>query len=210
MVSTNEAFDGHRTDGLGYAAGDPPAPANPYGASKLGGESAARVAYAAATGRPIGPYTPAERAPDGPQLAIVRTAWLYGPPGDDFPAKIVAAAERAHGEGSPLRVVGDEVGQPTATTDLAEAIVELDTAAVEALAVVAEAAGTVPKAAMKYQDHPHGNQDCSSCMQFIPGKSASAMGQCNVVAGPISPTGWCIAYAKKRGARASFAARRAP
>ena len=50
---------------------------------------------------------------------------------------------------------------------------------------------------MQYQDHPKGDQDCSTCLQFIPGKSASAMGQCNVVAGPISPKGWCIAYAKK-------------
>ena len=70
-------------------------------------------------------------------------------------------------------------------------------AGIAAIPVVAEAAGTVPKAAMKYQDHPHGNQDCSSCMQFIPGKSPTAMGECKVVAGPISPKGWCVAYVKK-------------
>ena len=60
-----------------------------------------------------------------PQLAIVRTAWLFGPPGNDFPAKILAAADRALAAGEPLRVVGDEIGSPTYTRDLAGAIVEL-------------------------------------------------------------------------------------
>lgn len=70
-------------------------------------------------------------------------------------------------------------------------------AGLAAIPLTVEAAGTASKASMQYQDHPKGNQDCSTCLQFIPGKSASAMGQCNVVAGPISPKGWCIAYAKK-------------
>lgn len=70
-------------------------------------------------------------------------------------------------------------------------------AGIVAIPVVAEAAGSVPKAAMKYQDHPKGNEECSNCMQFIPGKSAGAMGECKVVAGPISPKGWCVAYVKK-------------
>ncbi len=56
-------------------------------------------------------------------LGIVRTAWLYGPPGNDFPAKILAAAERARAAGEPLRVVGDEFGSPTFTHDVAEAVV---------------------------------------------------------------------------------------
>ncbi|MFZ1907705.1 MAG: high-potential iron-sulfur protein [Burkholderiales bacterium] len=70
-------------------------------------------------------------------------------------------------------------------------------AGLAAIPLAVEAAGTVSKAAMQYQDHPKGEQDCSNCLQFIPGKSASAMGECKVVAGPISPKGWCIAYAKK-------------
>ena len=97
-------------------------PGNPYGASKLAGETAAQAAFlrrgavpAAAGGTP----------PAGPQLAIVRTAWLFGPPGNDFPGKILAAAERARAAGEPLRVVGDEVGSPTYAPDLADAIVEL-------------------------------------------------------------------------------------
>ena len=111
-VSTNEVFDGARTDGRGYRPGDDVAPANPYGASKLAGEQAAREAYEDAPAR-------------GPSLAVVRTAWLYGPPGGDFPDKIIAAALRARTAAEPLRVVGDEIGSPTSTADLAEAIVEL-------------------------------------------------------------------------------------
>ena len=53
------------------------------------------------------------------------------------------------------------------------------------------------KAAMQYRDKPNGKQECANCLQFIPGKSASANGQCNVVDGSISPKGWCIAYAPK-------------
>jgi dTDP-4-dehydrorhamnose reductase len=109
LISTNEVFDGNRTDGRGYRPDDAPNPPNPYGASKLAGERLA-----------AGPYA------DGPaRLAIVRTAWLYGPPGNDFPAKILAAAERANGAAEPLRLVADETGSPTYSVDLAEAIAEL-------------------------------------------------------------------------------------
>ena len=110
VVSTNEVFDGTREDGLGYAPSDDPNPANPYGASKLAGERAAQDAY--------------EAGHDG-QLAIVRTAWLFGPGQPDFPAKILAAAKRAEAAGERLRAVNDEWGCPTYVADLAEGIVEL-------------------------------------------------------------------------------------
>jgi dTDP-4-dehydrorhamnose reductase len=112
VVSTNEVFDGRRTDGQGYGPADAPSPINPYGASKLAGERAAQAAYAHA-------------GAGGAALGIVRTAWLYGPPGNDFPAKILAAAERATAAGEPLRLVADEVGSPSYTHDVAEAIVDL-------------------------------------------------------------------------------------
>ncbi len=48
-ISTNEVFDGRRTDRRGYRADDPPAPGNPYGASKLEGERLATAAYERAT-----------------------------------------------------------------------------------------------------------------------------------------------------------------
>jgi dTDP-4-dehydrorhamnose reductase len=125
VVSTNEVFDGSRTDGLPYAPTDPPNPANPYGASKLEGEAAARIAFratgddfaAAAFARAGGEKVPA--------LAIVRTAWLFGRPGIDFPGKIRAAAERARAERHGLALVSDEIGTPTYAADLASAIVRL-------------------------------------------------------------------------------------
>ena len=110
IVSTNEVFDGGRTDGRGYGPDDSLAPINAYGRSKLGGEIAARATYASSNAHSLG---------------VVRAAWLYGPPGSDFPAKIIAAASRARAAGAPLRLVGDEYGSPTSTADLAEAIVEL-------------------------------------------------------------------------------------
>jgi len=115
VVSTNEVFDGARTDGRGYRPSDPTGPVNPYGASKLEGEERARTAFAG-VGRDVAV---------GPQLGIVRTAWLYGPPGHDFPSKILAAADRARVAGEPLRAVADEIGSPTYAADVAEAIVEL-------------------------------------------------------------------------------------
>ncbi len=123
VVSTNEVFDGRRTDGRGYAADDRPGPGNPYGASKLAGETAAQVAFLRREG--FLATEPDGAPPGGPQLAIVRTAWLFGPPGNDFPARILAAAEQARAAAAPLRVVGDEIGSPTFAPDLAEAIVEL-------------------------------------------------------------------------------------
>lgn len=106
LVSTNEVFDGERVDGRGYAPADKVNPINPYGASKLSGEILAEQAA-------------------GPRLAILRTTWLHGPPGNDFPEKIARAALRAREAGQPLKAVFDEVGCPTWTPDLADAIVEL-------------------------------------------------------------------------------------
>jgi dTDP-4-dehydrorhamnose reductase len=117
VVSTNEVFDGRRTDGRGYAPDDATAPLNPYGASKLAGEEAARSAFER-RGRA------GEGSPD-PQLAIVRTAWLFGPGRPDYPAKILDAARRALDGDRPLQVVGDEWGSPTYVADFAEGIVEL-------------------------------------------------------------------------------------
>ena len=53
------------------------------------------------------------------------------------------------------------------------------------------------KATMQYQDTPKGDQKCSACKFFIPGKTSAADGTCQIVEGPISPQGWCTAYIKK-------------
>ncbi len=110
VISTNEVFDGRRTDGRGYTPSDPPSPGNPYGASKLDGERLAAAAY--------------ERAVRG-SLGIVRTAWLFGTPRRDFPSRILEAADRAAAAGLSLRAVGDEWGTPTYVVDVAEAVADL-------------------------------------------------------------------------------------
>ena len=116
IISTNEVFAGDRTNWKPYAPDDDRRPVNPYGASKLLGERRAAQQFARATADPSGRI---------PQLGIVRTAWLYGPPGNDFPAKILAAADRATAAKEPLRAVFDEWGGPTSTIDVADAITEL-------------------------------------------------------------------------------------
>jgi dTDP-4-dehydrorhamnose reductase len=110
VISTNEVFDGARTDGYGYLPSDPVAPGNPYGASKAEAERLAAEAFDA---RP------------GAALGIARTAWLFGAPGRDYPSRILDAIDRARAAGEPLRVVDDEWGTPTYTADVADAIVEL-------------------------------------------------------------------------------------
>ena len=95
-ISTNEVFDGSRLDGHGYGPDDAVSPANPYGASKAAAERLAADAFAA---RP------------GAALGIARTAWLFGAPGNDFPSRILDAAERAAASGRAApgrrRRVGD-------------------------------------------------------------------------------------------------------
>jgi dTDP-4-dehydrorhamnose reductase len=106
QISTNEVFDGRRTHDRGYRPDEQTTPANPYGASKLAGERAAATAY----------------RDRGANLAIIRTSWLFGPPGNDFPTKILAAATAAVADRRPLKVVADEYGSPTFSHDVAEAV----------------------------------------------------------------------------------------
>lgn len=73
-------------------------------------------------------------------------------------------------------------------------------AALGGLMLKAEAlaqSGTEPKDMAKYQDKPHGAQECDGCLQFIPGKGSSASGSCKIVQGSISPKGWCVNFMPK-------------
>ena len=108
IVSSNEVFDGTRTDGIGYGPADSTNPPNPYGRSKLAAEQGALEAFDGFAG-----------------LGIIRTAWLFGEGKPDFPARIAAAARAAVAEGRALRLVTDEIGTPTYVRDLAAAIVAL-------------------------------------------------------------------------------------
>ncbi|MGI8830696.1 MAG: dTDP-4-dehydrorhamnose reductase [Candidatus Limnocylindria bacterium] len=104
QVSTNEVFDGSLD--RPYTEDDEPNPINAYGRSKLAGERAVVAA--------------------NPRHLIVRTAWLFGPGGNNFVTKILAAGVKAAGDaGQSLRLVEDEIGNPTWTPDLARAILAL-------------------------------------------------------------------------------------
>jgi dTDP-4-dehydrorhamnose reductase len=98
-VSTNEVFDGAK--GAPYYEYEAPNPINAYARSKLAAEFYTRLHLQ--------------------RFYIVRTAWLYAPGGNNFPSKIIAAADK-HG---CLRVVADEISNPTYAPDLAQAIVNL-------------------------------------------------------------------------------------
>jgi hypothetical protein len=68
------------------------------------------------------------------------------------------------------------------------------------LPVTAFAAKNEPlRKAMKYKDTPEGDKNCSNCLQFVPGKTADALGGCKIFAGDteISPNGYCAAWVKK-------------
>jgi dTDP-4-dehydrorhamnose reductase len=97
-VSTDFVFDGRK--GAPYTEEDRPNPLCAYGATKLAGESHALAL---------------------PGSLVVRASWLFGFHGGNFVDAILKQAEA----GKPLRVVADQIGRPTATTDLAEAIVAL-------------------------------------------------------------------------------------
>lgn len=98
-ISTDFVFDG--AGNIPYETFDVPAPLSAYGASKLEGERAVRDLC--------------------PRHYIVRTAWLFGVAGNNFPRAILKKA--ATGEG--LQVVNDQVGSPTFSRDLAEALLAI-------------------------------------------------------------------------------------
>ncbi|MGD0473307.1 MAG: high-potential iron-sulfur protein [Candidatus Velthaea sp.] len=65
-------------------------------------------------------------------------------------------------------------------------------------AAKAPAAGAKsPQTAVSYQTSPKGTAHCSGCKFFLPGADPKAKGQCQVVAGDISPDGWCVVYSAK-------------
>ncbi|HEV2686628.1 MAG TPA: dTDP-4-dehydrorhamnose reductase [Actinomycetota bacterium] len=104
LVGTDYVFDG--TAGRAYTEKDETNPVQVYGRTKLDAEQAARA--------------------ETSSLAIARTAWLYGArkangePAKNFVSSILRAAARG-----PLEVVDDQVGSPTWTGDLADALLAL-------------------------------------------------------------------------------------
>ncbi len=98
-ISSNEVFDGrsHRA----YYEYDVTNPVNPYGYSKWVGERGVMSV--------------------NPRHLIVRTAWLFAHGGKNFLHSVLNAAAA----GKTLRVVTDEVANPTYNNDLSRALCDL-------------------------------------------------------------------------------------
>jgi len=97
-VSTDYVFDGQAN--VPYGVDSPTDPQNAYGRTKLAGEKAVL-----------------EMAGNN---CVVRTAWLYSEHGKSFAKTMAARALR----GEAVRVVNDQIGQPTSAHDLAQLIFE--------------------------------------------------------------------------------------
>ena len=112
QVSTDYVFAG---DGTGpHRVDDPAVPNTVYGQTKLAGERAVLSSGASAH--------------------VVRTAWLYGAHGSNFVRTMAALATRNGSApnrppGGTVRVVDDQHGNPTWTTDLADGLIALALAA---------------------------------------------------------------------------------
>jgi dTDP-4-dehydrorhamnose reductase len=99
-VSSDYVFDGAKR--TPYVESDRVGPLSAYGRSKLSGERLV-----------------ARAAPDS--HTVVRSAWLFGAGGPCFPKTI----RRLAGERDELTIVDDQVGSPTFTGHLAQALVAL-------------------------------------------------------------------------------------
>lgn len=98
-ISTDYVFNGRKRDL--YVELDEADPLNVYGRSKLGGERAVLEAH--------------------PQALVLRTSWLFSPFGGNFlKTMLKVGAERPL-----LRIVSDQIGNPTSALDLAAAILEI-------------------------------------------------------------------------------------
>jgi len=98
-ISTDYVFDGSNT--TPYLEGDNVNPLSIYGLSKASGEKEVLV--------------------NNPSAYILRTAWVYGQYGNNFPKTIIKKL-RAKDD---LNIVCDQKGSPTWTFDLAGAIIEI-------------------------------------------------------------------------------------
>jgi dTDP-4-dehydrorhamnose reductase len=100
-LSTDYVFDGASTEP--YVESATVGPLGVYGRTKLSGEGAVRAA--------------------GPDHAIVRTSWVYSPFGRNFVRTMLELARTRE----RLRVVDDQIGNPTSALDLADGLLVLAT-----------------------------------------------------------------------------------
>jgi dTDP-4-dehydrorhamnose reductase len=108
-ISTDFVFDG--ASSKPYTEKDIPHPINAYGRTKLAGERLLDENHC--------------------RNCIMRVEWTYGMKGDNFIKKILqkahslASAEPGEAGQKDMKVVDDQVGSPTATTEAAKAVCDL-------------------------------------------------------------------------------------
>ena len=100
-ISTDYVFSGESN--VPWQIEDPINPQSAYGRTKAHGEGRTAEVY-----------------PEN--SLIVRTAWLYGPSGKNFAKTMTRLAINENDE---VRVVNDQMGQPTSATDLAKQLIDL-------------------------------------------------------------------------------------
>jgi dTDP-4-dehydrorhamnose reductase len=100
-ISTDYVFSGENTSP--WLEDEDRNPSSIYGLSKKEGEISVQETY------PEGSY-------------IVRTAWLYSSYGENFAKTMTRIALRGSGQ---VKVVADQIGQPTSAKDLAKQIIKL-------------------------------------------------------------------------------------
>lgn len=81
------------------------------------------------------------------------------------------------------------LGEPARLSRRALLRASVGAAAMLGTAAPAAAQIKVSKPSVAYQDQPDGNRRCALCAHFV------APGSCRIVAGPISPQGWCRLFA---------------
>ncbi len=96
-ISTDYVFDGTKKGK--YLPTDKPNPINVYGETKLAGENAVQ---------------------EYDKSYIVRTSWLYGHQGKNFVETMISLKDKEE-----IKVVDDQIGCPTWTVELSNAIVNL-------------------------------------------------------------------------------------